>query len=467
MKSILFYKLFIICISCTFFFSSCIKNTDDLLSSKHDNQVFKRNVLLSKTYNLLNSKYAEEKYLNIAIEKYLLLDRQNQFSLNLRQKFGLPLWDISISLNNSNGLFTLVVPFEKQFNGKDLLLFAYFETENKVFFKLVDNKTDQNKLSKNRSNQQNNGISIETLNWLFKTSSDNKIKYGISKDSRQNKATENSYKSNEVLLQWECWWTYGWNEQGDFWTTQTQCRYNIIVSPQNITLLEPNLDIPSGGGGGSIVSYSPNQMGKALYEKINQVTDTCLRKIVSKIGNSSLNDDFSRQFVENFINLGNSTNIIFRENYNILDGPGWSFPDPFNNTSWVVEINPLHLSNSSAEYISSVIAHEIAHYYIELYFQSNMYSISTNYNHHYNMFTNWVNSISGMLRSIHPTLSLLDSRALALGGMSDVLGNSIKDSGFYSSFNNFAVTNYGISITDANIIRKTYELGVTGTNKCN
>jgi hypothetical protein len=232
---------------------------------------------------------------------------------------------------------------------------------------------------------------------------------------------------------------------------------------------DPIYGAPGGGVGGSItLNPTPNQVKKALFDKINLVNDSCLRKIVDKIGASTLNDSLSKLFVDNFINLGSSDNIVFKENPFIPNqGPAWSFADPLKPNSWVVEINPSVLANSSSEFITSVIAHEIVHYYIEVYFQSMTVSISSNYNHHYNMFSNWVNSISNMLRSIHPSLSQSNAISLALGGMADVLGSKINDSGFPSSFNNFALANYHISISEANLIRRTYELGLSGTSKCN
>ncbi len=209
---------------------------------------------------------------------------------------------------------------------------------------------------------------------------------------------------------------------------------------------------------------------KILEDRINELQKACLKNVVDAIGGNTFTDTLSSLYRDNFLGTGNATNIIFRENTTTLNGPAHSFPSGANDQDWVVEINPNYFNGSSAEYIASVVVHEIIHYYIEQYFiQHNLAGISANYTSHEYMFRNWVKASRNLLVSMY---NLPNSQAygLALGGMSDVIEDALKPNdpnAFNIFFNKFAQDNYGINLVDARAEAQLHRIGANGTNKCN
>ncbi|TAG09925.1 MAG: hypothetical protein EAZ13_08655 [Sphingobacteriia bacterium] len=266
-----------------------------------DMTVFYRNEALKNVFKSINHGYASDQHLNLVIKQYKELDSKEHFSVELKNKFGLPLWDIAIALKNGNGLRTIFIPFEKKYKDKELLLIAYFETENDIKFRLVDNKQSHNSLPKT-SNKEGSTFTKETLNWLFKTGRKNHAEYYLTTQKNQ---SPNPVKSNSTIIEWECWYSYGWGDNGDFWITNTQCRYAVRVV-QTFLAIEVNNDMDRGGGGGG-GSYSQpikvyvdpsianNPSVNCVYE--NLLSDTSMFGLKSLIeafeGETGYNLDFS------------------------------------------------------------------------------------------------------------------------------------------------------------------------------
>ncbi len=245
---------------------ACNKTFDDSTNDNIDNIFFKRNPILENVFSNLNSGYANDADLNFVISKYKELDSKEHFSFELYSKFGLPLWDLGIALKNENKLKTIVIPFEKKYNDKSLLLFAYFETENRVVFKLVDDKTVQNKLLPAGHNNANT-FTKEALDWLFKTGEKNREKYYNKNFQGANEGEKTI--SNSTTISWECWYTVTYYENGDIEISNTQCRFTIHFSFSAMVQLEPTFEI--GGGGGFVMIGFPFDFDSSnLYNGIGE-----------------------------------------------------------------------------------------------------------------------------------------------------------------------------------------------------
>jgi hypothetical protein len=111
---------------------------------------------------------------------------------------------------------------------------------------------------------------------------------------------------------------------------------------------------------------------------------------------------------------------------------------------------------SSQEYISSIILHEMAHAVIT-------YNNSSMLSQHQIMAFEYVNSISQTLMSIYPSMDLSSARSLALQGMGEDAFNSNFFKNLISSFG------FNTAINDRNnwsLLAEMYKAGSIGKKQC-
>lgn len=205
-----------------------------------------------------------------------------------------------------------------------------------------------------------------------------------------------------------------------------------------------NSDGSTFNGGG----YTP-----ALYSINNLLKKYCLKVLADKIGNSQYTDQMSNILRQSFVSAGNAQNLRFA-NADLGSTPAQSNKV---GSTWMVSVNENLLQSASQEFVVTVLAHEVAHYYATEYFAQKGIPNPPQWDEHAYMFQNWVNSISGLLQSVFGNaLDVRDANALALGGMEDVLKSTMKpaDPGRLTNFwNDFALKNYHVSLAEANFAR--------------
>lgn len=453
-------KMISVVFSCFIFFS-CHKNdfengTKDYIQ---DESFFKRTSTSSDMqHGSQNIKRTEAE--NIKINKAILyfkeFDKAAKISNKIKEHLGNPIWNASMILKNENGSETIITPIVNN-NAVSSIIFSYENNNGRIVFKIVDRNNKQEKL-KEHGNKEATQFTKASLLGIFKNL--DRITGSVIEQNGKTQVNSVEKTTNSIIINWGCWnytWAYTDADGGVVvGATYPQCSYSISISFSDLASLDGGggWTPPGGSSDGSIV------IQPILYNVNNKITTPCLTSVANKIGNANFVDTLSNIFRNTFINTGSANNLIFQEA--IFLGIAQSYYDPNNSNTWIVELNTTSFQGASQEYIASILAHEIEHYYISEYFNQQGMSWSTNFMQHDFMFRNWVNASRNILVSMF-NMSAHDATALALGGMDDVvksvLGSSFNSAqldGFNSFYNTFAQNNYGMSLADPSGIRALY-----------
>ena len=205
----------------------------------------------------------------------------------------------------------------------------------------------------------------------------------------------------------------------------------------------------------------------------NGFTNPCIVAAKNKLPNTGLNV-FANVLYFEAISQTYNWKIVFEENRNLVIGtdpiPAESFG--VNATKeWHVVLNPLFWEqatqpNATQEIAGLNILHEIVHGFIYVYKDHFGLTVLNNVNTHEVIFKNFVNAMSTMLQNSF-NISANDAKALALQGLDDVLEKQYSAAGtlltYKADYNQFAITNYSISLSDAEIVFDQYVAGTKGT----
>ncbi len=229
---------------------------------------------------------------------------------------------------------------------------------------------------------------------------------------------------------------------------------------------------PPGGGGGWVPPGGIAFFG--IESIINNFSNPCIVGAKNKLPNFNLNI-FANSLYLAPLSRTLNWKIIFEENRNLVDASGNPTPaESFAvtpNKEWHVALNPLFWEqptqpNATQELAGLNILHEIVHGFIRVY--KDYYGLTTlnTFTTHEVMFKNCVNAMSAILQSSFG-LTENDAKALALQGLDDVLEKEYTAAGtlatYNTQYNQFSITNYGMSIPDAEVIYEQYINGTKGT----
>lgn len=231
---------------------------------------------------------------------------------------------------------------------------------------------------------------------------------GVTSEIKSNSLGSNTIKANSCI-EWYLVTYYSNNVQ--VWTyVGTTCDANCA---QSISISQDSLRIKSncfGSGGGS---GGANQTSNITIN----LTDPCLKQLVQKLsGNGALSNEIS-DILQNVFNKNNSVNISFIQNNYINDGYG--HPDfgqtthlsDFNNIQ--VTLNPKALTNSSMEFKTQVIMHEILHGYLINYYNEQQTSNTDNSA----LLNSYVKKMAKSLNAVYPQMSPEACLSLSLKGL--------------------------------------------------
>jgi hypothetical protein len=165
------------------------------------------------------------------------------------EKYGHPKWDLTLTLNNENGLKSLMVPVADTSNQVKLIIFAYQDTKDHVIFKFVGRSTPQPGLP--LSTNSGKTLTKESLVGIF-----NALDKRVMASKIQLNSSMENVKANNTYISSLCWlitWHY---DDGSVGVLNSQCSYQIIITPGiakggladgQIGVVE---DIQDGAGGG-------------------------------------------------------------------------------------------------------------------------------------------------------------------------------------------------------------------------
>lgn len=262
---------------------------------------------------------------------------------------------------------------------------------------------------------------------------------------------------------------------------------------------DPNYSGTGGGGGGDVppppncqIQASKGQVyqgctpgwfppdGVALYipffgadTMVNNFVNPCIVAAKNKLPDINLNI-FARSLYFAPISHTYNWKIIFEENRNLVDNSNNPMPaESFAVTprkEWHVVLNPLFWEqstqpNATQEIAGLNILHEIVHGFIRVYKDHYNLSVLNTFTTHEVMFKNFIDAMSKVLQSSFG-ISVSDAKALALQGLDDVLQKEYTAAGTVSSYNaaynQFSISNYGVSIPGADSVFTDYLNGTKG-----
>jgi len=230
------------------FFTSCQKQTDmsaPTQKSLSDNAFFSR--------AKISANQSDRDLVDTIIDFCKRADDISHFSKAVMEKYGYPKWDLTLTLNNENGLKSLMVPVVDTSNQVKLIIFAYQDTKDHVIFKFVGRNTPQPGLPVTTNNGKT--LTKESLVGIF-----NALDKRVAASKIQQNSSMENVKTNNTYISSLCWlitWHY---DDGEVGVLNSQCSYQIIITPGNakgglaagqIGVVE-DIQIGDSGGGGEL-----------------------------------------------------------------------------------------------------------------------------------------------------------------------------------------------------------------------
>lgn len=203
------------------FFLSCKKQTE---VSSPPQKPLSENAFFSRAK--ISANQSDRDLVDTIIDFCKRADDISHFSKVVMEKYGHPKWDLTLTLNNENGLKSLMVPVADTSNQVKLIIFAYQDTKDHVIFKFVGRNTPQPglPLATNNGKTLTKESLVGIFNALDKRVMASKIQLN---SSMENVKTNNTYVSS---LCWLITWHYG---DGSVGVLNPQCSYQIIITPGN------------------------------------------------------------------------------------------------------------------------------------------------------------------------------------------------------------------------------------------
>lgn len=174
-------------------------------------------------------------------------DLTSHFSDAVIRKYGYPRWDMTITLQNENGLKTLLVPVVDSADRVRLIISAYQQSNDKFLFKMIAKDMQQPGLPK--YSKDNKVFTNQSLAGIFNSLEKQVI---ASKNFSHSPGNDIETNNSNITISWICW-TESWvDENGGFFMTNTKCSYSIIITSSTFGSIASVPDLPEiGGGGGS------------------------------------------------------------------------------------------------------------------------------------------------------------------------------------------------------------------------
>jgi len=298
------------------FFLSCKKQTE---VSSPPQKPLSENAFFSRAK--ISANQSDRDLVDTIIDFCKSADDISHFSKVVMEKYGHPKWDLTLTLNNENGLKSLMVPVADTSNQVKLIIFAYQDTKDHVIFKFVGRNTPQPglPLATNSGKTLTKESLVGIFNALDKRVMASKIQLN---SSMENVKTNNTYVSS---LCWLITWHYG---DGSVGVLNPQCSYQIIITPGNakgglaagqIGVVEDIQDEGVGGGGpGGSTEDGIKDLIYRLHESINSEVEM-IEKTVIEVDENSQTLHFINRILEGGFPFGSwyyvsTDKVVFKKN---------------------------------------------------------------------------------------------------------------------------------------------------------
>ena len=194
----------------------------------------------------------------------------------------------------------------------------------------------------------------------------------------------------------------------------------------------------------------------------NNVDDPCISSSIQTLG-EGLPNLISALWATTYTGTYNTRDLVLVENTTTWpDDIAWSDRDAttdyiyFNSDFFDTHLYGSTNVTATQEFWASVLAHELVHRFIE----NRGGATTTELEDHVTIVMSWVGAIASFLQQGY-NVPLADARALALGGVGDVLmdayGNPV------ASWNTFLQSHYGLSTNDLDTLIDPYLTGAKGS----
>lgn len=439
------------------FFLSCQKQTE---VSTPTQKSLSENAFFSRAK--ISANQIERDLVDTVIDFCKHADNISHFSDAVINKYGYPRWDLTMTLQNENGLKTLFVPVVDSADRVRLIISAYQQSKDKFHFKMIAKDMQQPGLPE--SSNDNKVFTRQSLAGIFNS---------LEKQVIALKNIPNSPSSNiettrglGISVSGVCWSIFWVDENGGVFVTNWQCSYTIRVTQSAYGWISSNVpDLPEiggggGGGGGGI---------EEVQEIKNEMKDPCLNTVLSEVTDTKLKSLIAVLFNSTFGGTPGNFTIKFSENPNLLTENGL-YPQQArgyyirSQGIWAIEMNPKFASLSAKESIAAAMIHEIVHSFISLYKEyrgGQASSILTDFQAHTFMYEQWIDKMRDILIEVYG-MAPRNAVALACYGMSDILQ---KENVPIKEINDFLIDKYKVSVKDCVEVGELYENGVFG-EKC-
>jgi hypothetical protein len=247
------------------FFLSCKKQTE---VSSPPQKPLSENAFFSRAK--ISANQSDRDLVDTIIDFCKRADDISHFSDAVINKYGYPKWDLTMTLQNENGLKTLFVPVVDSADRVRLIISAYQQSKDKFLFKMIAKDMQHPGLPK--SSNDNKVFTQQSLAGIFNS---------FEKRVIELKNIPNSPSSNietrglGFTFSWLCWTESWMDETGGFFMTNTKCSYTITFTPDAYGGIASVPDLPEigggGGGGGGDGGDGIDPCANAEQEALNQL----------------------------------------------------------------------------------------------------------------------------------------------------------------------------------------------------
>lgn len=187
---------------------SCEKENPEL--SQKNNYNFK-NDNISYSFNKMNKNGTIDTTLNKFIDHFKDYDKKSGIANKISLEFGLPAWNLSLTMKDEKGLFTIFTPIVNEIDSVTAIIIATEKNKKTTFFRIINKETPQNKLTK-IGDKNRNSFTLYTLKGIFNSLQKNVgiLKKSLETENLKIKSFSNSSnssvkKQSETLTYTTCW----------------------------------------------------------------------------------------------------------------------------------------------------------------------------------------------------------------------------------------------------------------------
>jgi hypothetical protein len=431
MKTLKTFIPAIILLGLTLVWHACTKkdhtDPDDFFEKQDDLAFFKA----------ANGNLAKVDFLNRTIDRFKILDQSQHFAGKLQSWYGDAKWNMTIVVNNKDGLYTLITPFVNDRDTVTALLFAYHTDQGSTTIYRLYNKENYKRYFDYTGSKGATTINRSTVEGWF----------GLFSKTHQRlkNVQEGKTLPRTIFYEWECiryTWTTGSATDGStgFGMSDWQCTMNIHDDGNNggghIGELEDDLEEPEqcGGqpcpGGGPVTTWTYTEISTANFSIIDSLQGyPCAQNILARLPNIN---NKTKEILQNIFGVNDEVNISFKSSTQLpLNTSGTaSAGGPLSNFKAIVRIDENVLIGASNDYIAATMIHEALHAYFIYQRQAlDTLTFATKFPNywgaknvvgqaaHYEMAANYVQMMTDVLIAYNPNILPNVAKALAWGGL--------------------------------------------------